>query len=322
MLVHTDISARKRDEEELASTTASTSRTLVAERGRGAGRRSRSVPATVTDNIPGAGRPTGIATAPAVSSTEPTASGIGGSREDYIGPARATSSSPRRLAARAPYVQGGAERRAAAASSARRSRRDGCDARPCWIHYIPDIADGVVRGFFVLATDVTRDQARRAAPAAAQPGAGRRAQPGRGGDGRQERLPRQHEPRDPHADERDHRPDAPAAPRPAPSRASASGSPRCRTRRTTCSRVINDILDLSKIESGKLELEAIDFSLDSMLDAWSARWSPRARGPRASSSSIDTDGLPRDAARRRDAALAGAAQPARQRRQVHRRAAR
>jgi signal transduction histidine kinase/CheY-like chemotaxis protein len=56
--------------------------------------------------------------------------------------------------------------------------------------------------------------------------------------------------------------------------------------------VINDILDLSKIESGKLKLEAADFSLDAMLMQVCALVGDAARA-KGLELVIDTDGLPR-----------------------------
>ena len=41
--------------------------------------------------------------------------------------------------------------------------------------------------------------------------------------------------------------------------------------------LLNDILDLSKIEAGRIELESVDFSLRRVLDATSALWGPRAK---------------------------------------------
>ena len=104
-----------------------------------------------------------------------------------------------------------------------------------------------------------------------------RAEAGRGGaeagqGGRrgrqpgQERVPGQHEPRDPHADERHHRHDR-AGPRHRarpPSSASTSGM--VKTSADSLLTVINDILDFSKIEAGKLELEPVDFDLRDTLD--------------------------------------------------------
>ena len=56
--------------------------------------------------------------------------------------------------------------------------------------------------------------------------------------------------------------------------------------------VINDILDLSKIESGKLKLEAVDFALDAMLMRTFSLVADAARA-KGLELVVDTDGLPR-----------------------------
>ncbi|CAN5183077.1 hypothetical protein BH10PSE17_BH10PSE17_32460 [soil metagenome] len=56
--------------------------------------------------------------------------------------------------------------------------------------------------------------------------------------------------------------------------------------------VINDILDLSKIESGKLRLESIDFALDAMLSRTLALVTEQARKKRLELV-LDTDSMPR-----------------------------
>ncbi len=83
--------------------------------------------------------------------------------------------------------------------------------------------------------------------------------------------------------------------------------------------IINDLLDFSKIEAGKLELDPADFSLRAAVGRHPAG-AGRA-GPHEGAGA----GLPRAAGRarrpgrRRRPAAAGAAQPGRQRHQVHRR---
>jgi len=79
------------------------------------------------------------------------------------------------------------------------------------------------------------------------------------------RFPRQHEPRDPHADERDHRHGASGA----EDRADAAQRDYLRKIQGSSDHllgIINDILDFSKIEAGKLAVEHVDFELAKLLD--------------------------------------------------------
>ena len=82
--------------------------------------------------------------------------------------------------------------------------------------------------------------------------------------------------------------------------------------------IINDMLDLSKIESGKLHLEQIDFDLHALLARTSALVADRAR-EHGLALALHTEHLPRwlhgDPTRLSQALL----EPAEQRRQVHRR---
>ena len=87
------------------------------------------------------------------------------------------------------------------------------------------------------------------------------ARGGGGGQPREERVPGQHEPRDPHADERHHRHDRARARHAARRRSSASTSAMVKSSAESLLTVINDILDFSKIEAGKLELEHVPFGL-------------------------------------------------------------
>ena len=66
---------------------------------------------------------------------------------------------------------------------------------------------------------------------------------------REERIPREHEPRDPHADERHHRHDGAGARHRPHRRAARVPATRSQRRPNRCSTILNDILDFSKIEA-------------------------------------------------------------------------
>ena len=92
-----------------------------------------------------------------------------------------------------------------------------------------------------------------------------------------ERVPGQHEPRDPHPDERRHRHDRAGCSTPAqPSSASTSRS--SSTSADSLLTVINDILDFSKIEAGKLELEPVTFGLRETVEGQSELLAESAHG--------------------------------------------
>ena len=87
-----------------------------------------------------------------------------------------------------------------------------------------------------------------------------------GGNEGEVELPGEHEPRDPHADERHHRHVAPGAAR-------RELTPRQRDYIAKIQQsgqhllgIINDILDFSKVEAGKLTWRRIDFDLEKLLD--------------------------------------------------------
>ena len=93
----------------------------------------------------------------------------------------------------------------------------------------------------------------------------------------QVRLPRDDEPRDPHPAQRRDRPvRAAAAHRARPP--TSAGSPTASTApgRSLLS-LVNDILDLSKIEAGRLELEAVDFDPRAMVEQSTTLMAERAR---------------------------------------------
>ncbi len=84
---------------------------------------------------------------------------------------------------------------------------------------------------------------------------------GRVRESRQERVPGQHEPRDPHAHERHHRHDGPGARYRSDAPSSASISSMVKQSGDALLTLINDILDFSKIEAGKFALDTTDFDL-------------------------------------------------------------
>ena len=148
--------------------------------------------------------------------------------------------------------------------------------------------------------------------------AGRRARRGARGDRDEVAVPRQHEPRDAHADERRDRHGRAAARHRADARSSAATRRWSRSSGDALLTIINDILDLSKIEAGKLELEHAEFDLSEAVDA-AVELLVRA-GARQGARAARVHRAPRAAAggRRPLPPPAGADQPALQRGQVHR----
>ena len=78
----------------------------------------------------------------------------------------------------------------------------------------------------------------------------------------QERLPGDDEPRDPHADERDHRPVASARPHRTHARARATTSARCRTLRRRCSRSSTTFSTSRRSRPESSSIESVEFDID------------------------------------------------------------
>ena len=175
---------------------------------------------------------------------------------------------------------------------------------------------GPIVGTFGISRDITERKQAAEALRAGQGG-------GRGGQPRQERLPGQHEPRDPHAAERHHRHDGTGC--------STRGSPPEQREYLTVVHdsgeallaLINDILDFSKIEAGKLDLER-----EAVRPAREPGRHDEVAGPAAHTQkgwnwpATSHPDVPDVGRRRLPPAAAGRRQPGRQRDQVHRRRAR
>ena len=86
--------------------------------------------------------------------------------------------------------------------------------------------------------------------------------------------------------------------------------------------IINDILDFSKIEAGRMDIEAQPFDLRDCVESALDLVSTRATEKQLDLAYVFEGDVPAAIARRRDAAAPDPAQPARQRGQVHRAAAR
>ena len=82
--------------------------------------------------------------------------------------------------------------------------------------------------------------------------------------------------------------------------------------------LINDILDLSKVEAGKMDVSPTRIALVQLVDYVEATFRPLTAEKGLDFSVRVSPELPVDAAHRRAAAAAGAAQPAVQRGEVHR----
>ncbi len=102
----------------------------------------------------------------------------------------------------------------------------------------------------------------------------------------QERLPRHHEPRNPHADERHHRHDRTCCSTPSSTPSSANSAGRSTSSAEALLTIINDILDFSKIEAGKLDLDLRPFDLRECLESAIDLVAPQAQPKRDSISAM------------------------------------
>ena len=130
---------------------------------------------------------------------------------------------------------------------------------------------GVVRTY----TDVTERKLAEERAALAREQAEQARILRRGGEPREDRLPRPHVARDPHADERHHRHEFDPARLAADRRAARMRRRGARSAESLLA-VINDILDISKLEAGRVELEAIDFDLVDLIEGAVGLFVPRA----------------------------------------------
>jgi PAS domain S-box-containing protein len=292
VVVHTDISERKRDEAELALHRNHLEDLVVA---RAAELREANVALveaegflrTVADNIPGR---------VAYWQRDMTCSflnqvyceWLGKPRAELVGRTMAEILGRKRLAAKWAYVQGvlaGAEQHFQLEEIKPNGTRE-----VTWFHYVPDRDEGHVRGFFMLASDISElktaemrlellnqelTDARNRAEAATVAKSAFLAN-------------MSHEIRTPmnaiigltHLLRRDIE---------APAQRERLGKVTDAAHHLLA--VINDILDLSKIEAGKLKLETADFGLDTMLTRVCSLVADAARA-KGLEIVIDTDGLP------------------------------
>ena len=119
-----------------------------------------------------------------------------------------------------------------------------------------------------------QEASRSDAGAGRRPGSGQRR--GRGGHKVQVGFPGQHESRNPHADECDHRPDSFGAENPTNPK-QEDYLTKIKSAAQSLLGIINDILDFSKIEAGKLDMEKAEFSLEGVLDNLSSIVSQKAQ---------------------------------------------
>ena len=82
--------------------------------------------------------------------------------------------------------------------------------------------------------------------------------------------------------------------------------------------IINDILDLSRMEAGRLDLDSVDFDLRALLDRIRTIIEPRAHRERLGAGARCSAGGASDAARRSRTTASGAVQSGRQCGEVHR----
>ena len=122
--------------------------------------------------------------------------------------------------------------------------------------------------------------AQRTAQLTEAKGSGGRGQP------RQERVPGQHEPRDPDADERRPRHGRARARRAAAAGAAGPAADDPRRRPSRCCVIIDDILDFSKIEAGRLDIEPMPFVAARLLARTTVAVVRAARAPEGADAAV------------------------------------